>query len=1095
MMKNRRMERIQNLKIDSEIKNDIRLSPLLDINSKLLFQVYILEIKNLSTSKKKYQIIYGWCIKTTRKELSEKVTCRSEFSRLFKTSLIEYSVNKLNIFNTSESIINIINNLLSGNSFVEAATKEGLQTNSIKFDLKLSINDLVIRPVIFNETNSLISRNPYEKNVLISPYKNVPSFSLIINNLNKEGILKDDVGDFHDQWELATLKLLNYLQEDTTLPFKTSSSARFGNIEFINTQCSNEFEVHNVWYECIKEEINYNNRKESCCKKVKVTIEPNNHTCNKKLLINCFLLNGEQVILDECKNIFHDNERVSIEFESKEPIGKISISIWTEENGAYQIWYKNSSVLVREMHTSMGIVGMSGVVKSPWLDVIQSSNAKTKNQVTQAEKISRASYKTMTTGGYKLDPWVKSDRKFSSLVNQLSPEKSNAEFFSKGWDSIDDSYGAISFLEWFKRITDKAQKVVIQDPFYDTLGLEFLARTTNSETEFSILTCTQIVSFDDNDNTLAEESEPNRAKRIKSFIESNPTLFGNLNLNIYDLRSSGGGKNNIIHDRYLLIFEDNLLKTGFHFSNSIQGATKNHPLLITLIPKDVLKKIDHSINEIIEQTQTGTENKVIPLFQFDKKRDEISSSIDDIIADENIHELIKDKIPSEEQINEDVIKDIVYTNSFVRKENFSHSWSTFGYYLAHSNYADKIIEILEKIIDPNFVINLREYLEASMSSEYPLGFLNKSTSREHDFRYLFTEDFDKVLKESLRIEGYLHETSSYGNWGVHYGCKLLLKLNFNEYIKLIRFVQYEHSKKVNADIVNSPLQKLSSKIFSNLFKRFFWYGNKEIITEAFNSEIEYIQVLGASSLIKNLLKKGSKIRYSEAKELIINNLETDKVLSVLMAFLFEIRFQKYHENSTHESQIFGVISRLLTNHFNQDRLTYLLNSLLPSSYPLVEKKITDLILMKLVEYEKISQNDIYHIWSTEFFRIIEECKSTNNYSGVIDLTGWSLQIVDDETKKSFIDRLIKIYKKSCNEIRTPFKKGSVSWNTSFEKLLLIRTVLSMAVLYESDNKSKHNDKMKKLIEDIEILETEYQFNISYSKIYEFSKQISETYNC
>src|SRR5690606_5400804 len=137
----------------------------------------------------------------------------------------------------------------------------------------------------FNETNSLISRNPYNKSVFISPYKNVPSFSLIINNLNKEEILKDDTGIFYDQWEQVILKLLNYLQEDTSLPFKTSNSARFGNIELINTQCSNEFEVHNVWHECIKEEVNIGYSRESCCKKVKVTIEPNIHTCNKNLLV------------------------------------------------------------------------------------------------------------------------------------------------------------------------------------------------------------------------------------------------------------------------------------------------------------------------------------------------------------------------------------------------------------------------------------------------------------------------------------------------------------------------------------------------------------------------------------------------------------------------------------------------------------------------------------------------------------------------------------------------------------------------------------------------------------------------------------------
>ena len=1080
----KRIEKNRILKIDDEIKNDRRLYPLLNVNSKLHLQIYLLEITNLSTREKNYRIVYGWCFKTTREEISIKVTFRNEFTSLFKTELVEYSINKLNMFNTAETIINIINNLLSGNSFLEATKKESLKTNNIKFDVKLPINDMVIRPIIFNETNSLISRNMYKKNVFISPYKSVPSFSLIINNLNKEGILKDDTGHSYDRWELAILKLLNYLQEDTTLPFKTSNSARFGNIELINTQCCNEFQVHNVRYEHIKEEVNIDHEKETCCKKVRVTIKPNIHTCDKNLLINCFLLNGEQVILDECKKIFHsDGNTEYIEFESKEPISEFSISIWLEENNNFQIWYKNSAVLIREISTNIGTVGMNGVVRSHWLDTIKNSNARAKKQVGKAEETSKASYHTITTENYKLDPWVKSDRNFSSLINQLSPEKSNAEFFSKGWDSTDDSHGAISFLEWFKRITDKAQEVVIQDPFYDTLGLEFVARTTNAETEFFILTCTQITSLDDSDNTLGDKSEPNRAKRLKSFIKSNPSLFGYLKLNIYDIGSSGGGGNNLIHDRYLLIFEDNLLKTGFHLSNSIQGATRKHPLLITPIPKDVLKKVDNYINEIIEQ----------PI----KKKLEPSLSDDKVIANENIYKILKDKIPSSEYVQEDIIKSIVCNTSYVKNEKFSDFWSTFGDYLASSQHADEIIAITEKVIDSNFKINLRKYLEDSINSEPPLGFFNVSALENNDFQFIFKDDFDKILKESLSIGEYLHEAYSYKNWGVYFGCELLLNSDFNEYIKLIKFIQQQYSDKENDNLVDSPLPKLSSNVFAKLYEQLFQYGNVTIIIKAIEcDEVNYIQAIGASSLINILLGKGSEIRYSEAKELLINNLETDEVLSVLIAFLFKTKFKKYCENSTHESQIFAVISQLLINHFNEDRLKNLLNCLLHSSYPypLIEKKITELILFKLKENGKITNNDIYNLWSIEFFRIIEECKGTKDYSGVVNLTGRSLQIIDDETKNSFINRLNKIYKKSCNEIRTPFKKGSVSWNTSFEKILLIRTVLIIAVLYEDENKSKYNDKMRDLIKNIEILEIKYQFNMSHSKIYKFSKQILERYN-
>ena len=1084
------------MRIENDIINDSRLTPLLNVYSKLLFQIYVLEIKNLSSSEKKYRIVYGWCFVTTRDEISNKVTCRNEFTRLIKTEQLEYSINKINIFYTSDTIVKIINHLLTGKSFIDATTLVGLDIDSLKFDVKLQIDNIAIRPVIFNETNALISRNPYSKNVFTSPYKEVPAFTLSITNLYKEGILKSDNGEFYDNWENCILKTLDYLQEDTTLPFKTASCARFGNIELINTKCSDQFEVHDVWHECIKEEVKVDYKNESCCRKVKVTIKPNIHTCNRNLLINCFLLNGEQVTLDECKSIFHnDNEIISTEFESTEPIGKISVNIWVEENGSFQIWYKNSSVLIREMYTNMGVVGLNGIVKSPWLDTIKKSNAKTKTQVAEAQKISKASYNTMAIGGYKLDPWVKSDRNFVSLINQLSPEKSDAEFFSKGWDATDDSHGAISFLEWFKRITDKAQKVVIQDPFYDTLGLEFLARTTNAATEFSILTCTQIKSTDDKESDSEEMSEPNRAKRIKTFITSNPSLMSALKLNVYDIRSSGGGDKNIIHDRYLLIFEDDTLKKGFHLSNSIQGATKNHPLLITPIPKDILIKVDNSINDVIQQSQTGSDYNIINLYQYENVFVEKRKTKKVIIADENIHNLLISKIPSKEALKEDVIKSIVCENSFVDNTKFPKSWSTMGYFLAHTYYADDIIQILLKVVDSNFVINIRKYLENSICEDYPLGYLDDKSRRIPDFRFLFTESFDEIIKQYRGLEGYLHETTSYGNWGVYYGCRLLLDTSFEEYIKLVEFVHNQYSDKLEADLANSTIQKLSSKVFTNLIEQFFWYSNTTIIEKAFQNGFIYIRAIGAISLLKLVSRKENKVSYHDAKQLLINNLSPDESLSTLKEFLLNLRFRQNFSGSTTEAQVFKVILNHLENNFTKERLSHLLNDLLSYGYSLVEKRITDYILTPLVLKNILTWEDVFELWSKEFYKVVEECKSYKNYSGIIDLTGWALHLVDDGIRASFITLVKKIYKKNCNDIRAPFKKGSTSYNDAFEKILILRTVLIISVSYEGENKSSSNEEMRELIHEIEDLENNYQFSMTYSNIYAFSKQMLDKYKC
>ena len=368
----------RNNEITEEMMKDSRLFPLFCDTTKLLFQLFVLEIKNNDTNEKIYKIVYGLCIRTTREDVSDEYFC-SDFNKVYTSINNTYSISKISIYNYPSIIIDLVNELLLGKSLKNASDK--LNANKLKFDVFYAKN-FSIRPVIFNETNTFISRNPYEKNALISPFKDIPSFTLIIYNLDKMNVLFIDEKIKNS----ALLSVLKYLQEETNLPFLTTGCVRFGNIEFINTQCADEFEVGYVNSGTIKETITIDCKEESICKKISISIKPNIYTCSKKLLINCFLKNGEQVILDECKEIFHEKEQnLSIIFESQEQIGSISISIWKEENNVFQIWYKYSVTLCRQIQFNMGMVGLHGIVQSPWLDAIENSNKKTKEKISEAK--------------------------------------------------------------------------------------------------------------------------------------------------------------------------------------------------------------------------------------------------------------------------------------------------------------------------------------------------------------------------------------------------------------------------------------------------------------------------------------------------------------------------------------------------------------------------------------------------------------------------------------------------------------------------------------------------------------------------------------
>jgi len=95
----------------------------------------------------------------------------------------------------------------------------------------------------------------------------------------------------------------------------------------------------------------------------------------------------------------------------------------------------------------------------------------------------------------------------------------------------------------------------------------------------------------------------------------------------------------------------------------------------------------------------------------------------------------------------------------------------------------------------------------------------------------------------------------------------------------------------------------------------------------------------------------------------------------------------------------------------------------------------------------------------------------------------------------FVGKLKKRFLKEVVEIRKPFSRGSEAWNNAFERVLLIRTLLIITVLYEAEKKSEYNEEMRNIINEIELLETNYKFSMhSYSKVYLFSKQMLEQYH-
>jgi hypothetical protein len=155
------------------------------------------------------------------------------------------------------------------------------------------------------------------------------------------------------------------------------------------------------------------------------------------------------------------------------------------------------------------------------------------------------------------------------------------------------------------------------DPYFDQDGLEFLLRVEETHHVIEILTNTQVRSFDSSGKEVirVHGKEPQRASNIILFCKKYEPILGRLNLRILDLRSKNGGNSQLFHDRLLMVYDiQNSPIKGFHLSNSLQGATKRNPLLITPIPMDVLPDVCDYVSMLLEVRGIISEAESVVLY-------------------------------------------------------------------------------------------------------------------------------------------------------------------------------------------------------------------------------------------------------------------------------------------------------------------------------------------------------------------------------------------------------------------------------------------------------------------------------------------------
>lgn len=1107
------MKKITQIITDAHFE-DSRLNPLNNASSKLLLQLFIACASEGAV--KTYHLLYGWCLMTSKPE-SETEAFISSFENLNVNSDLNYQTGKVSVYTDLNSIKKIVNGLLAGDTFKIACSTAGIGTSRLKkidFTYTPALNDGIrIRPVVFNETSPTLSRNMFEKYSFYSPYGSTPSFTLAVVALDKLYPVRNSDNLILNYKEVL-MSLLKYLATETKLNFNDKGAARFGNIEFINGPCANVYERAQVYFENISSDYQAEYGTEKASMKVRVTILPT-ALLSEHLLINCFSTNGGQVILDEVKEVAHiDGSTIAIEFESMEPISNLAVSIWLKQNDKWQIWFKDSAVLLRNMVFRMGMVGTTGKVTSPFMEKVLAAGNHLKPVVEKAMEINRTSFQTSSIGGYKLDPWVKADADFNSLVQSIIPEKSEGAFFARGWNSEVGEHGALAFLDWFKKISEQANLVLIQDPYFDTVGLEFLARTNNSKTSFSVITCTQTPSNDDEQLTKptlwkrilkffnSPKSEaptvPNRTTRLLKMLHNIPELFASVKITIYDYRNKTENIKNLLHDRYIIAYGEDGKAKGFHLSNSIQNATQNYPLLITPIPTDVLLEVEKYSAELINASNQKGSFEVLSIYNYkDRQKNDRDNELNQKTSapDEILFNSLKSFLKNDEKIDYDGIKDIFIKGISGDATAFARFWDTFGYFLAHIPGGGELHYKIKEWFPKNKAEFLSEYLyDLSVSEDKETFGSGRDLSRS-GYQLLFSDDFNDALESSFGVEQYFHDDYGYGNYAAKYASSALRHLDFKKFDELLeRIVNDINVRKKIEHLSEEPIIKVTAILFADLVKQLFWNSSIVAIQSCLTSKSMPLRTLGITAIITNAVKQKEGWTFIEAKSL-FDVLSFAEKLKAYTALLHESRKERGNSQINLRKNCFEEFVILLKGKAPKVIFECVEGIILNKYFEAIDAHTTNSVIIPLLDSESITVHQVQEFWKTKFEKELLDCDIHSKGEGILDVTGWSISIAEDEDKLQFVTAMVKTAKRCMNTIRKPFASGINEWDNDYNRLLMIQIVVMAVISYAGAKRFEPavDEKLTFLLDEVAFVKLNYPYYRDFNNLHLQNKERCEKF--
>jgi hypothetical protein len=1063
------------LSLDSRLSSIFRAEPA----QICIFTFWLLEIKY--QGNREHRLLFGWIVPKAVGQFNTWISSTS--LNPWKANSCEFQIRRVTFQHNGRTILSVIKQLCQGASLAEACATVGIDSPKpefANFRFAESAHEIAesfaVCPTIFLDT---AWHNQLTKSLsiaLASPAPNAPAFVGALFYKPKLSLFDHHTSQNAQDRDEVAKKCLRHLCEETGLNFCATDIARLGNVEWVCCPGLDNNETAQVLLSVTPE------------REVTIEIQPNTLPMGTNCLIQCQGQTEGVTVFARSRLIQIESETTRATFTVPESTQIVTATIWHHDldSGDGELWHQQSTLILQEINLNQGIASSKMQLSSQWLQEFK-QNSKTRKQAEAAQEIQQVHYTPFSISAQNRAAWATVSREARQFAQALFPVPSGGQFL-RSW--ADGGLGRLGFFEWLQTLAQNSTtgRIVLLDPFFDRPGIaEFIARVSVVQTEYLVVANTAVKSQDDDKAAEVEGiaqplAEPERATRLRVACQEHHLLLRNLNFQLLDLRSKAGGRSQIFHDRYILVFDAaGKVCQGYQLSNSIQGATKHYPLLITPIPPDILPSVHCYVEQLIRPDDNATWETVLlfPSIQ------ETNSSIDSRFGLSSLRDakaffslLLQDQFLILEQVdladelrkkglldeNDDftvtseasnrlkpAIEQFVEILTSLDSAKFGAQWSDFSHWLKHLLDGSQYLEQVCGIGGDSLVAKLHRFL---LEESDPLLFVSAFNSRHQMEALTIVEIVRCSFEQAIRQADVLFWHTDHNGWTgcvnavvIHTAARILVKVEPSQLASsvsaLLDALAPEDIEQYQAWSIRYRLSQLVQSMLEALeLDQLGFQPNEALVVALLQSNSSGLRAIAAF----NLSPIRSRTLTWQRSCRLLENLPPLEQLYALAEWLYQIRIRENARPENCETlkplrlSIFQKMVQASPDNLSDADLKQIVCRVSGPTVGGWARSTAAELLKPFIQSGKLDANQVSDMWMSILHQPLKELISstaepalnvvsnTSSQQGkeLVEVAAETLVVATRENREKWIEELLKLHRAARRSVEKPFAQADSS---------------------------------------------------------------------